>query len=196
MELAQIRMTSQRAQIALDIEKPVQSLQQPPAELDLQQPPAELSIETTPSKLTIDQTKAREDMDLKSVRKRIEEFAQRGYQDWIEGLARVSADGDELMRIENGGNPIPEQARRNSEGPPLEFNIGFIPSAGSVKIHYQPASVNIDVQTRGIINNTRANKPIHDYQPGKVHVSMKQYPSVDIDFVNLKYKGIHYEQEI
>ncbi|WP_203363291.1 DUF6470 family protein [Bacillus sp. REN10] len=196
MQLAQIRMTTQQAQIALDIQKPVQSIEQPSAELDLQQPPAELTIETTPSKLTIDQTKAREDMDLKNISKRIEEFAQQGYQDWFEGLARVAAEGDELMMIENGGDPIPEQAQRNSEGPELEFNIGYIPSAGSVKIDYQPAQVQIDVKTNPIINNTRPQKPIHDYQPGKVHVSMKQYPSVNIDFVNLKYKGINYEQEI
>ncbi|OZI10889.1 hypothetical protein CEW92_14605 [Bacillaceae bacterium SAS-127] len=196
MQLAQIRMTSQRAQIALDIQKPVQSIEQPPAELDLQQPPAELTIKRTPSKLSIDQTKAREDMDLKSVAKRIEEFAQLGYQDWFESLARVAAEGDELMRIENGGNPLVEQAKRNAEGPERQFNIGWIPSHGSVKINFQPAQVHIDVKTNKVINNTRPQKPIHEYQPGKVHVSMKQNPSVNIDFVNLKYKGINYEQEI
>lgn len=196
MQFPQIRMTSQHAQIELDIQQPVQSIEQPQAELDLQQPPAELTVETKPSKLTIDQTKAREDMDLKSIAKRIEEFAQLGYQDWLEGLARAAGEGDELMMIENGGDPIPEQAQRNSEGTELEFNIGYIPSAGSVAIDFQPAHVQIDVKTNPVINNTRPQKPIHHYQPGKVHVSMKQYPSVNIDFVHLKYKGINYEQEI
>ncbi|MFL0364980.1 DUF6470 family protein [Pseudobacillus sp. 179-B 2D1 NHS] len=196
MQLPQIRMTSQTAKIELTTQQPVQSIEQPPAELDLQQPPAELTIERTPAQLTIDQTKAREDMDLKHISKRIEEAAQQGYEDWLSGLARVAADGDELMMIENGGDPIPEQAKRNSEGPELEFNIGWIPSAGSVKIDYVPGKVDINVKTNPVINNTRPQKPIHNYQPGKVNISLKQQPSLTIDFVNLKYKGINYEQEI
>ncbi|MFK2826310.1 DUF6470 family protein [Bacillus sp. B190/17] len=196
MQLPQIRMTSQQAQIELNIQQPVQSIEQPLAELDLQQPQADMELERTPAKLTINQTKAREDMDLKHISKRVEEAAQLGYQDWLEGLARVSAEGDELMMIENGGDPIPEQAQRNSEGPELEFNIGWIPSAGGVSIDYVPGKVDIHVQPNPVINNTRPQKPIHNYQPGKVHIALKQYASLSIDFVNLKYRGINYEQEI
>ena len=196
MQLPQIQMTTQQGKIEMTTQQPVQSIEQPQAELDLQQPPAEITIERTPSQLTIDQTKAREDMDLKNISKRIEEFAEQGFQDWMSGLERVAADGDELMMIENGGDPIPEQAKRNGEGPELEFNIGWIPSAGSVSIQFIPGKVNIDVKTNPIINNTRPLKPVHDYQPGKINITMKQYPSVTVDFKNLKYKGINYEQEI
>ncbi|HZG71727.1 MAG TPA: DUF6470 family protein [Chondromyces sp.] len=196
MQLPQIRLTSQQTAIQLDTQNPVQSIEQPKAILDIQQPPAELTIERTPARLTIDQTKAREDMDLKSIFRRTEEAAQLGYQDALQGIARRAAEGDELMRIEHGGNPIPSQARRNSEGPEKQFNIGWIPSHGSVKIDFTPGKVDIRVKTNPAINNSRPQKPIHDYQPGKVNISMKQYPSLDIDFVNLTYKGINYEQEI
>ncbi|KAB7706559.1 hypothetical protein F9802_10190 [Bacillus aerolatus] len=196
MQVPQIRMTSQQAKIELTTEQPVQSIEQPQAELDLQQPKADMQIERTPAQLTIDQTKAREDMDLKHISKRIEEAAQQGYEDWLSGLERRAQEGDQLMMIENGGDPIPEQAKRNSEGPELEFNIGWIPSAGSVKIDFVPGKVNINVKTNPVINNTRAQKPIHNYQPGKVNIAMKQSPSLSIDFENLKYKGINYEQEI
>lgn len=185
MQIPQIRLQSTYGQIQINTEQPIQSIQQPKAQMDLQQPHAELTIERTPSKLTIDQTKAREDVDLKHISKRIEEAAQQGYQDFLEGMARNSQEGDELMMIENGGNPIADQAQRNSEGPELQFNIGWIPSAGSVKINFVPGKVDIQVKRNAVINNTRPQKPIHDYQPGKVNISMKQYPTLKIDFVNL-----------
>lgn len=196
MQVPQIRITSQQAQIELDIQQPIQSIEQPAAVIDLQQPPAEVSIERTPSQLTIDQTKAREDMDLKSIAKRIEEAAQQGHQDLLEGIARRTQDGAQLMMIENGGNAIASIAKRNSEGPEKQFNIGWIPSYGSVNIRFVPGKVDIDTKTNPVINNSRAQKPIHEYQPGKVNITMKNYPSLNIDFVNLKYVGINYEQEI
>ncbi|MDQ0214954.1 hypothetical protein J2S13_001353 [Oikeobacillus pervagus] len=196
MELPQIRLFSQTAKIQLNIEQPKQSIEQPPAELDLQQPPAEITYERTPAQLTIDQTKAREDMDLKHISKRIEEFAQLGYQDWLEGMTRVAQEGTELMKIENGGNPIVDQAKRRSERPYRQLGITWIPSANSVSVHFEPAKIKLNVKTNKVINNTRPQKPIHEYRPGKVNISMKQYPSLSIDFVNLKYKGINYEQEI
>ncbi|SFA44385.1 hypothetical protein SAMN05192569_100786 [Parageobacillus thermantarcticus] len=196
MQLPQIRLQSTFAKIAIQTTPPVQEIKQPPAELDLQQPPAEMKIETTPAKLTIDQTKAWEDMDLKHIFRRIEEFAQQGYKDWLEGIARVSRQGDELMRIEDGGNPIAEQAKENSEDPIYDFNIGWIPSPFSVKINFEPAKVHIDVKVNKPINSTKINKPIINYTPGKVTIDLAQRNSLKIDFVNLRFVGTNFEISI
>jgi hypothetical protein len=193
MNLPQIRLESTIAKIDIETTPPVQEIEQPPAELDLQQPPAEIKIETTPAKLTIDQTKAWEDMDLKHIFRRIEEFAQQGYEDWLEGMARVSRQGDELMRNEDGGNPIAEQAKENSEDPMYEFNIGWVPSHFSVKTNFEPAKVHIDVKVNKPINNTKINKPIINYTPGKVTTELAQRNSLKIDFVNLKFVGVNFE---
>jgi hypothetical protein len=196
MQLPQIRLESTSAQIKLNIKKPKQEIQQPQADLSIEQLPAELNIERTPSRLTIDQTKAREDMDLKHISKRIEEAAQQGYEDWLTGLERRAQDGDELMRIENVGDVIAEQAKRNSEPPMYDFNIGWIPSANSVKISYEPGKVDIQWKENKPIINAKMNKPILNYEPGKVQVAMERYASLKIDFENLKYVGINYEQNI
>jgi hypothetical protein len=196
MRLPQIRLESTFAQIAIKTIAPVQEIEQLPAELDLQQPPAEITIETTPSKLTIDQTKAWEDMDLKHISRRIEEFAQQGYEDWLEGIARVSRQGDELMRIEEDGNPIADQAKENGEDPIYDFNIGWIPSLFSVRTNFEPAKVHIDVKVNKPINNTKINKPIINYTPGKVTIELAQRNSLKIDFVNLKFVGNNFEISI
>ncbi|MBA2871318.1 hypothetical protein HNQ85_001588 [Anoxybacillus calidus] len=196
MQLPQIRLQSTFAKIAIETTPPVQEIEQPPAELHLQQPPAEMKIETTPSKLTIDQTKAWEDMDLKHIFRRIEEFAQQGYEDWLEGIARVSRQGDELMRIEDGGDPIADQAKENSEDPIYDLNITWIPSLFSVKTNFEPAKVHIDVKVNKPINNTKINKPIINYTPGKVTTELAQRNSLKIDFVNLRFVGTNFEISI
>ncbi|MCM3124131.1 MULTISPECIES: DUF6470 family protein [unclassified Mesobacillus] len=196
MQFPQIRLQSTFAQTEINTYNAKLEYEQPTAELSIEQPSAELDINRTPSKLTIDQTKAREDMDLKNISKRIEEFSQQGNEDWLTGIARLSQDGDELMMIENGGHTIADQAERNSESPILEFNIGWIPSAGSVKIEYDPGKVDINWKVNKPIIESKINKPVLNYSPGKVEVSLKEYPSLKIDFENLKHVGIKYEQSI
>ncbi|MEH6940750.1 DUF6470 family protein [Bacillus sp. JJ722] len=189
MRLPQIRIQSQPALISLQPKNAIIEQQQPRADLDLQQPPAELKMETTPSKLTIDQTAARESIDLKSIKKRIEEFADEGHKEWLEGIARRAKEGEELMRIEDGGNPIAAHAKQNSERPEKQFNIGFVPPLFSVKLHYEPSKVDIQVQVNKVINNTKTNKPTLDYTPGKVEVGLRQRESLNIDYVNVNFQA-------
>ncbi|MFY4775078.1 DUF6470 family protein [Metabacillus sp. RGM 3146] len=188
MQIPQIRLESTQGRIGLTTIQPKMEQEQPKADLSIEQPQAELSIETIPAKMTIDTTKARADVDLKSVSRRIAEAAQQGYQDWLSGISRRSNEGEQLMRIEEGGNPIAQQAETNSASPMYDFNIGFVPSAGSVKIDFQPAQVKIDVVPRKPIINVKQNKPILNYEPGKVQVSLDQRPDLKIDFVTVDIK--------
>lgn len=196
MNLPQIRLESAPARIEMKTQNVVNEIEQPQAELSIEQSAAELTINRTPSKLTISQMKAREDVDLKNISKRIEEFAQLGYQGWLEGIARRSQEGDELMRIEDGGNPIVEQAFRNGYSQMLEFNIGWVPKPGSVETSYDPGKVELYWNINKPSIKTTTKKPTYNYIPGKVNISMRQYNSLKIDFENLKHVGINYEQFI
>ncbi|PWA12626.1 hypothetical protein DCC39_05230 [Pueribacillus theae] len=186
MNIPQIRMESKFARIGIAHEPPVQEMEQPKAELSIQQPPAELTIERIPGKLTIDQVQAWEEMNLKSPFRLTEEFAQTGYHDWLNGMGRIAEQGDELMRIENGGNPIADQAKENSENPLYEFNIGWIPSPFSVKINYTPGKIEIQSKVNKPIIEANPNKPVHRYRPGKVNIYVERLNSLAIDFVNRK----------
>ncbi|MEM5016190.1 DUF6470 family protein [Metabacillus indicus] len=183
MNIPQIRLESRFAKIGIETVNAKLSIEQKPADLSIQQPKAELSIRTTPGKLTIDQSKAREDVDLKHISKRIEEAADMGRQDLLSGIARRIRQGDEQMRIENGGRPLTAQAKANSERPEKQFNIGFIPSHFSVKLAYQPAEVKIDVKTNDPIIESTTNKPIMDYEAGDVNIHLAERNQLKIDFV-------------
>ncbi len=181
MDIPQIRMQSTFGKIEINTQNAQLTIEQPPADLSIEQPKAEMTIEHTPSRLTIDQTKARADIDLKSIRQRIEEAAQYGSQSVNEGIARRAQEGEELMKIENGGKPLAEQAKRHGYLPEHELGLGFVPSYGSVQVDYEPGSLNINWTVNKPIINSQPHKPIMQYYPGKVDFGMKQYPSLNID---------------
>jgi hypothetical protein len=191
MEMPQVRLQSQQAKISLNTTDATVQIQQPEAEQSIRQPQAEITMHTTPSKLTIDQTQAWNDMDLKSVFKRTEDFAQLGKKSYLEGIARRVQEGKEMMEIEKGGNPIVSQAKRIAERKLKDFAIGWIPSQFSVKTDYQPSELDINVKVnRPEIKNT-PQKPQFNFQGGKVDTGIAQYQSLKVDFDNLKFYGVN-----
>jgi len=185
VNVPQIRMESTFIQLGLKTEKPLQSIEQPKAIQTIEQPKAKMEFRTTPGQLSLDQSQARADMDLKSIRQRIKEFAENGYQDFLTGMARRREQGDELMKIENKGNPISQQAVINGTKPEKQFNIGWIPSHFSVKINYEPANVETYIEPQKPILEAKMNRPIHEYKPGKVNMFIERWNSLKIDFVNI-----------
>jgi len=182
LNIPQLQVTTTKAQLGLTTQQPTQQIEQPKATLDIQQPKAEMTINTTKSRLSIDTTQARADMDLKSSAQRIAEVAQYAQSEVSNGIARRAQDGSEMMRIENGGNPIQSFAERAFRQPYSSLNVKFIPSYGSVKVSFEPGSVDIRVEPQKVINNSTANKPIHTYTPGKVTTELLQKPSIQIDW--------------
>lgn len=168
--------------LGLSTQRPVQEIEQPGAILDLQQPQAKLSIQTTKSQLSIDTTEARADLDLMSSSRRTAEVAQYAQSTLLNGLERRAQEGRELMMIESGGNPLSEIAKRAYKQPYSGLAIHFIPSHGSVKVAFEPAQVDIQVEPQQVINNSKANKPIHTYTAGKVTTEILQQPSIQIDW--------------
>lgn len=185
MQLPQIRMESKLGQISLQTLNAKQEISQPKADLSIEQPHAEITMRTTPGKLTIDQTQAFEEMNLMSIMKRNDKFAQEGMQAIQEGTGRRAAEGSELMRIENGGNPLVSQAVNYANPPMKTLAIKFAPSFGSVKINYQPAELDIQVTPQKPRIDVQVNRPEMNYTAGKVEVGMLQNPELNIDFVNL-----------
>ncbi|PLT35707.1 DUF6470 family protein [Bacillus sp. V5-8f] len=187
----QIRLQSQFALIDIKTTKEHLSIQQSPADVYIEQPSAEITIERSPSRLTIDQTKAREDVDLKSAKRRIEEYSQSGYSGWLEGVARRVQDGAELMKIENGGNVMAAQAKRNSQETQQQVNIGFVPSYKSVTIDYNPGKLDINVRVNKPNINIKANTPQISYTPSQVQFGVRQYQSLKISFENMTTGSSH-----
>src|SRR5690606_35740516 len=137
MQIPQIRIQSQDAQIQINRKDAKLEIEQPKADLSIQQPKADLSIRTTPGKLTIDQSKAWAELNRKSKKQFNLDYAAEGKQASQEGIARRAQEGSELMRIENGGNPLISQPVNRAFPDMKRLGITFIPSHFSVKTNYQ-----------------------------------------------------------
>lgn len=183
----QIRMESQFGQIGIRSTGAKQTIEQSQAHVDIQQPPAKLQIKRTPSKLTIDQMQAWEEMNLKPTARLVEDFAQKGYADALEGTARRAEEGDELMRIEQGGEPIAHLAKRNSEKEHIPVNIDFIPSPFSVKTTFEPARLDVQWHVNKPIIHAEQREPIIEAEQGSVHIFVEREPSLAIDFVHVNF---------
>ncbi|MEK4669115.1 DUF6470 family protein [Niallia sp. FSL R7-0271] len=194
MQIPQLRIDSTPAKLGLTTVQPQVQMEQKPADLYIEQPKAELIIDKKAATLTIDQTEARAYEGMKTRERFIDDYVQKGRQEWLKGIARRIKDGQQLAAIENKGNPIPQIAKRNSEGPPKQFGLGWIPPANSVKIQYDPGYVKTSFETYEPIIDVNQNKPLIDYTPGKVITELVQYPSLEIHFENLKSNGVNYQQ--
>ncbi|GGM35429.1 hypothetical protein GCM10011351_21910 [Paraliobacillus quinghaiensis] len=190
MNFPQIRLQSQPAQISIRQTPGQQQIKQPDAQQTIQQPEGNMKIKTRPSKLTIDQTEALADLGFKSVKRMTKEQAQEGKQAVFQAISRRVRQGTQMMKIENDGNPIVSQAIENGHNAQKQFNIGWIPSAGSVKISYQQADVDIQYTAQKPVIQTNTQKAITNYQPGEVQVRLAQRNQLTIDFDNLKHQGI------
>jgi len=186
MRVPQIRLEQTFAKLGLNIQKSVQEIRQPRAEMSIKQEPAQLQISQRQGVLTIDSSEAQSNIDLRGPLRRSRDNAEYGYQKWLEAIAFISQSGDRLAAIERKGNPIAEISFEEST---IYENTEII-AAGSltgdgIEIRFEPKKPVIEVQVRGSKIEVKVNKPIHQYTPGKVSGQITQWNTLKIDFVGL-----------
>ncbi|WP_163538882.1 DUF6470 family protein [Gracilibacillus sp. YIM 98692] len=196
MQIPQLHIQSQQAKIGIQTRDAQVSIDAGPAQQTIRQPEADLSIQTKPGKLTIDQSKALADVGIIPTEQSIKQNAEEAKQTAIEGVKKRRRQGDELMKIENGGNPLARQAKINGERPEKQFNIGWIPSWGGVDIDYQPAEVEISAKAIKPQIDSQPTETKLQYTRGSVDTYLEQKNQLEIDFENVKYVGINFETEI
>lgn len=184
MKIPQLQIQITNAQIGLTIPDPQQHIEQPPADLQIEQPAADLSIHTTEGQFQFDYTQFWNDLGFYSLTDVARNFAQKGIQAGLEGIARRAREGRQLGDIAHGNNAIAAISKsKNTNIQQKQLGIAFIPSYQAIKAHYTPADVQIDVQKNDPKIEARINKPIYDYTPGKVSLDLLQQPSVKIDWL-------------
>ncbi|WGV59615.1 DUF6470 family protein [Brevibacillus brevis] len=184
MQIPKIRMESTFAQLGLNINKPIQEIKQPKAEMNLRQTPATLSIEQARTTLQIDSSQARANIGIMTSMQFSDSSAAYGKQKAMQAIAEKSQEGDRLMRIYTKENAIAaigqEKGLRVLEG-------GYTPPAAStddgVNISAEFKPVVINVQRNGMRMDPVLRSPELSYTPGKVEPYMIQYNSLKIDVV-------------
>lgn len=186
MDIPQIRLSQVYAVIGLNIEKPIQTIQQPQARMEIQQVPSRLEVQQTKSLVMIDQTQAWNEMNLKNPFTLTRDLVRESYGQLLEGISKRVSEGNRLAAIEYKGNPIADIAKQNSNSGLPNINVTFIPSYGAVKIDFSPSDIRVNVEQGGTIINAEVQRPKHEYRPGKVEVYLKQKENLVIDFTGLE----------
>lgn len=181
MNIPQLQIQTTRGILGLQIDQPVQEIEQPKATQQIEQPAAILEMSTTRSQLTIDTTENRADLDLKSPLRRGNENAQYGKQQLMEGIARRAQEGQQLLRIENGGKAIAEISKQNTINDSVPLGIRFVGNRMKVHVNITAGSLNINATPQKPVHDVQINKPVHNYTQGKISGQMEQYPSIQID---------------
>lgn len=181
-----IRITQTYAKIGIETTPGRLQLQTQPAMLELRRRPPAVNIHTELPKVEIDQYECFASSGLKNSLDLAIEGSQIGRQQALEYIGKVAADGDTFAAIEQGGTPIADIAVRDAY-PEREFGIVAMPSARpkiSVRggIQFQPEYDPIGVRY-GVKIEFVPGKFIADYLPSNVNIFMRQYNSVNINYV-------------
>jgi len=181
MNIPQLQIQTTPVKLGLQIDKPIQEIEQPKASLNIEQPAAILEMSTTRPQLSLDTTENRADLDLKSPLRCGAENGQYGMQKAQEGAGRRASEGHQLMKIENGAS-IADIVQQNTERPQAELGIRFVGNRTKVQMDITSGSLNINITPKKAIIDAQVNSPIHHYAQGKVTGVMEQYNSIDIDW--------------
>lgn len=181
LNIPQLQIQTTPAKLGLQIDKPIQEIEQPKATLNIEQPAAVLEMSTTRPKLSLDTTENRADLDLKSTIRRSAENAQYGMQKVQEGTARRAQEGQQLMKIENGAS-VADIVKQNTDRPQADINVRFVGDRTKIKMSFSQGSLDVNVSPQKPIVDAQVNRPIHNYTQGKVTGIMEQYNSIEIDW--------------
>lgn len=180
MQLPRLEIDQTFALIGMNHRQARIEMRQPMAEVEMNQPQPEVEMTIKRGKLYIDQTEAFADANLKHPFRLTREWAEQAKQKLLKGLAEEAAEGDRLMKIENQKECIiPQIAKEESEDPPKQFNIGYIPSSmDKVKFYYEKGSIDIHVKKGNFYVKIKPNYPKIKYIPGDLNIYLRQKPSI------------------
>lgn len=179
----QLQMRSQMALIGLEISKPFLHLRitKPQINLEIKEP--ELHIRSLHPVLHIDQTQCFADAGKRTLSAFTAYYADRGWADALEGIARRAQEGDLLAQIHKGYT-IEDMAAQDL-GKVDEFNVTAIPK--------QPPRIWVDTYPveyefiRGYVENRAQMGSVEgELQRGKVDVYLRQQNYLEINWVENK----------
>lgn len=179
MQIPQIQIRQQYAQIYIDADIGKQELQQPKATVEMEQIKPEQHFSATRGQLEINQDRTWDALALGGNLKTMSKIYSMASDMALRGLARVVENGNRMADIHLGGNPIAEMAG-DWQRTYSEYDFRGEASYDNIDINYTPGELSIETTPGRINMNVEVNRPIHHYERGKLDIYLNQYPKVEI----------------
>lgn len=126
----------------------------------------QLSVDRRAPQVSIDGSEYREAVGLRTPGAVAANNAAKGKSDVVQGISRVAAEGDALMRIEEGTS-FADIAQSRSEPQEAQLTLAPVPPP---RITVDPGGVNISARLGDVRIDAEVAPIQFNYQPGKVTV--------------------------
>ncbi|UMZ74994.1 DUF6470 family protein [Natranaerofaba carboxydovora] len=138
----------------------------------------QFSLTTNFPQVQVDSTEVYEDLNRKKVVSLASERADKGMQEAYEAIGRISAWGDQLQRIEDGGNPLIDQVIQHVFAED-EFNIALVPQ-NPPRIEVQEGEIDLDYSPEELRINLEDIARRAYIEAGSLNIQVDPEPQIDI----------------
>lgn len=174
----QLEINQSFAKIGMDIKEPELKLSKSKGEMSLDKGPGEQSIKKKDSKVNIDNYPAEYDLGYRNYKDFMKDFSQKGKKTALSQIAKYANEGDQLMRIESGGDPIVFQAKENSKS--IEKDIGIRWKRGP-SISVSKDQLDINYNPKNLKGNYTESNVSSELNWGRVNTYLKQKANLEIN---------------
>jgi hypothetical protein len=177
MKMPQIKIEQRTGKIGLQIKKPQQSLRQEKSTLEIHQDVGKLKIKKDVVEVNVDNYPARYDLGYKNSSDMVKQSARQGKEAVIKAIGQYSQQGDQLMRIENKGKPLVQQAKQATQAGKKEIGLRW---KRGPKINVKPHKLELDYKPNYPSIKSSMGSVATDLERGTVKVSLDQYNKLKI----------------
>lgn len=179
MEIPQIQIRQLTAQLSIDADNGRQHIVQPRATINMRQIRTEQQYSTTPGQLDINQDRVWDALSVGNHLDTMKRIYSNASNLALQGIARIIEKGDQMAAIHLGSNPIATMAREWQRTFP-EYDFAGEASYDNIDFHYTPSELSIKTIPGQVQMDVEVNRPIYEYERGKLNIIMSQYPKVEI----------------
>ncbi len=183
MNIGSIRITQTLGRIGIRQYPANMDIEQPPPTADIRQPRADMNIVSILPKVYIDQSECFAEVGLKTVLRLANDFYDESLEAGLDAIGKMVEEGERLMGIENGGDPIVEIAEETMYEDMWEINVDCAPKSrpkidvregrADIDITPVPPKIGWKVNPKAKINATRH----------KVDIYMDVWPDIKFEYV-------------
>ncbi len=154
------------------------SISQPKPDFDMRTTHAKIEIQTQQVKVQIDQRQCFNESGLKDNATIASEAAASAKQAVMEAIDRMNGEGE--MLSSNDSNALPNIALSNSTKEHV-FDIDTMPKSRP-KIDFVGGKVDIRVHEGKVEVVSKPNRPILEYQAGRVEIFLQRHPEISFTY--------------
>lgn len=179
MAIGQIQIQTFPARLGIDADSGRQQIEQPAADMNLKQKPADMQYRTTFGELSINQDRAWDAYGLGGFLQNNQRIYSKSAELALQGIARRVQEGNRMAQIHIKSDPLKEFAMNWRRTFP-EMDYRGMPGYDQVDISYQRSELDITTTLGGVELEATVNRPVYEYEIGKLDIYMQQYPRVEI----------------